>query len=56
VRHLRERPSRSIAASERSIRRSLSFAKRILALFGGSITVENLEPSGIQLTVSLKAA
>jgi two-component system, sensor histidine kinase and response regulator len=29
---------------------------RILALFGGSITVKNLEPSGIQLTVSLNAA
>jgi two-component system sensor histidine kinase/response regulator len=29
---------------------------RILSLFGGSITVKNLEPSGIQLTVSLKAA
>jgi two-component system sensor histidine kinase/response regulator len=29
---------------------------RILSLFGGSITVENLEPWGIQLTVSLKAA
>src|SRR5579863_590977 len=31
-------------------------AQRILALFGGSITVENLEPSGIQLTVILKNA
>lgn len=31
-----------------------SVSQRILALFGGSITVENLEPSGIQLTVSLK--
>jgi two-component system, sensor histidine kinase and response regulator len=31
-------------------------SQRILSLFGGSITVENLEPSGIQLTVSLKAA
>ena len=29
---------------------------RILSLFDGSITVENLEPRGIQLTVSLKAA
>jgi signal transduction histidine kinase len=29
---------------------------RILSLFGGSITVQNLEPSGIQLTVSLNAA
>ena len=28
---------------------------RILALFGGSITVKNLEPSGSQLTVSLNA-
>jgi two-component system sensor histidine kinase/response regulator len=31
-------------------------AQRILLLFGGSITVENLEPSGIQLTVSLRLA
>jgi K+-sensing histidine kinase KdpD len=31
-------------------------AQRILSLFGGSITVENLEPSGIQLTVILKSA
>lgn len=31
-------------------------AQRILALFGGSITVENLEPAGIQLTVFLKEA
>jgi two-component system sensor histidine kinase/response regulator len=31
-------------------------SQRILALFGGSITVENLEPSGIQLTVTLKHA
>jgi two-component system, sensor histidine kinase and response regulator len=29
-------------------------AQRILSLFGGSITVENLEPTGIQLTVTLK--
>jgi two-component system, sensor histidine kinase and response regulator len=31
-------------------------SQRILSLFGGSTTVRNLEPSGIQLTVSLKAA
>ena len=31
-------------------------AQRILSLFGGSITVENLEPSGIQLTVILRSA
>jgi two-component system, sensor histidine kinase and response regulator len=31
-------------------------AQRILSLFGGSITVENLEPSGIQLTVMLRRA
>jgi two-component system sensor histidine kinase/response regulator len=31
-------------------------SQRILALFGGSITVENLEPSGIQLRVSLRNA
>jgi DNA-binding response OmpR family regulator len=31
-------------------------SQRILALFGGSIAVENVEPSGIQLTVSLKVA
>jgi signal transduction histidine kinase len=31
-------------------------SQRILSLFGGSITVENLEPSGIQLTVTLKNA
>ncbi len=31
-------------------------AQRILALFGGSITVENLEPAGIQLTIFLKEA
>jgi two-component system sensor histidine kinase/response regulator len=29
-------------------------SQRILSLFGGSIAVENLEPSGIQLTVTLK--
>jgi two-component system sensor histidine kinase/response regulator len=31
-------------------------SQRILSLFGGSLSVENLEPSGIQLTVLLKAA
>jgi two-component system sensor histidine kinase/response regulator len=31
-------------------------SQRILSLFGGSITVENLEPSGIQLTIILKNA
>jgi two-component system sensor histidine kinase/response regulator len=31
-------------------------SQRIIALFGGSITVENLEPSGIQLRVALRAA
>lgn len=31
-------------------------AQRILSLFGGSITVQNLEPSGIQLTVTLQPA
>ncbi|HTB17631.1 MAG TPA: hybrid sensor histidine kinase/response regulator [Bryobacteraceae bacterium] len=31
-------------------------SQRILALFGGSITVENLEPSGILLTVTLRNA
>jgi signal transduction histidine kinase len=31
-------------------------SQRILSLFGGSIAVENLQPSGIQLTVSLKVA
>jgi two-component system, sensor histidine kinase and response regulator len=31
-------------------------SQRILSLFGGSITVENLEPSEIQLTVILKNA
>jgi two-component system sensor histidine kinase/response regulator len=31
-------------------------SQRILSLFGGSITVENLRPSGIQLTVFLKTA
>ena len=30
-------------------------AYRILALFGGSVSVANLEPSGIRLTVSLKS-
>jgi two-component system sensor histidine kinase/response regulator len=29
-------------------------SQRILSLFGGSIAVENLEPSGIQLTVTLQ--
>lgn len=29
-------------------------SQRILALFGGSVTVENLHPSGTQLTISLK--
>jgi C4-dicarboxylate-specific signal transduction histidine kinase len=31
-------------------------SQRILALFGGSITVENLDPSGIQLRVILRNA
>jgi len=31
-------------------------AYRILSLFGGSVTVENREPSGIQLTASLRRA
>jgi signal transduction histidine kinase len=31
-------------------------SQRILSLFGGSIAVENLEPSGIQLTVTLQRA
>ncbi len=31
-------------------------AQRIVSLFGGSVAVQNLEPSGIQLTVSLKKA
>ncbi len=31
-------------------------AYRILSLFGGSVTIENRHPSGIQLTVSLKCA
>jgi DNA-binding response OmpR family regulator len=31
-------------------------SQRILALFGGSITAENLEPSGIQLRIALKNA
>jgi len=31
-------------------------AQRIVSLFGGAITVQNLEPSGIQLNISLKAA
>jgi DNA-binding response OmpR family regulator len=31
-------------------------AYRILALFGGSVSVENLEPPGIRLTISLKNA
>ncbi len=30
-------------------------AHRILALFGGSVSVENLEPAGIRLTISLKS-
>jgi light-regulated signal transduction histidine kinase (bacteriophytochrome) len=29
-------------------------SQRILSLFGGSIAVENLEPAGIQFTVTLK--
>jgi two-component system, sensor histidine kinase and response regulator len=29
-------------------------AQRILSLFGGSVSVENLEPSGMQLTVTLQ--
>jgi two-component system, sensor histidine kinase and response regulator len=31
-------------------------AQRVLSLFGGSLAVDNLEPSGIQLTVTLKSA
>lgn len=31
-------------------------SQRILSLFGGSVAVENLQPSGIQITVSLNAA
>jgi hypothetical protein len=29
-------------------------AHRILSLLGGSVSVENLQPAGIRLTVSLK--
>ncbi|MCX6968026.1 MAG: response regulator [Verrucomicrobia bacterium] len=31
-------------------------AERIIALFGGSVTVENLDPNGIRLNVRLKSA
>jgi two-component system, sensor histidine kinase and response regulator len=31
-------------------------AHRILALFGGSVTIRNLHPAGIQITVSLRSA
>jgi K+-sensing histidine kinase KdpD len=31
-------------------------AHRILALFGGSVTIENRHPAGIQITVSLVSA
>jgi signal transduction histidine kinase len=31
-------------------------ASRILALFGGSVTVENVEPCGMQLTASFRCA
>jgi DNA-binding response OmpR family regulator len=31
-------------------------AHRILSLFGGTVTVENLDPAGIRLTVTLKCA
>jgi len=31
-------------------------AQRILALFGGSVTIENLNPPGIRITVSLRSA
>jgi signal transduction histidine kinase len=31
-------------------------AHRILALFGGSVTIENRDPAGIQITVSLRPA
>jgi two-component system, sensor histidine kinase and response regulator len=33
-----------------------AMAERILALFGGSVTVENLDPPGIRLRVTLKTA
>jgi len=31
-------------------------AERIISLFGGSVTVENLDPSGIRLGIDLKPA
>jgi two-component system sensor histidine kinase SenX3 len=31
-------------------------ARRILALFGGSVTIENRHPAGIQITASLRSA
>jgi hypothetical protein len=31
-------------------------AERIIALFGGAVTVENLDPPGIRLCVRLKSA
>jgi signal transduction histidine kinase len=31
-----------------------ALAERILKLYGGAVTVENLEPRGIRLTVRLK--
>jgi K+-sensing histidine kinase KdpD len=35
---------------------SAPLAFRILSLFGGSVSVANLEPAGIRLTISLKDA
>jgi len=32
-----------------------ALAYRVLSLFGGSVSVANLEPSGIRLTISLKS-
>jgi len=31
-------------------------AERIISLFGGSVTVENLDPNGIRLNVHLKSS
>jgi K+-sensing histidine kinase KdpD len=33
-----------------------ALASRILSVFGGSVSVENREPSGIRLTISLQGA
>ena len=44
----------AVASSGGNLGLDPAVAQRILALFGGSVTIQNRHPSGIQLTVTLK--